>query len=99
MGGAGTLYAALNLGHFGRKLHRSDDGGATWTELAAPTFPAVEKPDDKAPSVEMIWTLAAGGADQPGALWAGTLPGGAFPQPRPRPDVGIERGDVEPTQP
>ena len=24
----GALYAALNLGHFGVKLHRSDDGGA-----------------------------------------------------------------------
>ncbi len=26
----------------------------------------------------MIWTLAAGGADQPGWLWAGTIPGGLF---------------------
>lgn len=26
----GTLYAALDLGHFGVKFHRSDDGGASW---------------------------------------------------------------------
>ncbi len=26
----------------------------------------------------MIRTLAAGGADQPGTIWAGTLPGGLF---------------------
>ena len=26
----------------------------------------------------MIWTLAAGGPDAPGELWAGTLPGGLF---------------------
>src|SRR3546814_4461891 len=26
----------------------------------------------------MIWTLAAGGADQPGTIWAGTLPAALF---------------------
>ena len=35
----GTLYAALNLGHFGVKLRRSEDGGQRWTEVAAPAFP------------------------------------------------------------
>ena len=25
-------------------------------------------------ALDMIWTLAAGAADQPGVLWAGTLP-------------------------
>ena len=30
----GTLYAMLKHGHFGSKLHRSDDDGQTWTELA-----------------------------------------------------------------
>ncbi|MCA1974191.1 MAG: hypothetical protein LDL44_15245, partial [Caenispirillum sp.] len=32
----GRLFAALRLGHFGVKLHRWDDDGATWRELAAP---------------------------------------------------------------
>ncbi|MBL8671856.1 MAG: exo-alpha-sialidase [Alphaproteobacteria bacterium] len=78
----GRLYAALRLGHFGVKLHRSEDGGATWTELPAPAFPAApaaaEPPagGEKAPAVDMIWTLAAGGA--PGELWAGALPAGLF---------------------
>ena len=36
----GTLYAVLKHGHFGSKLHRSDDDGRTWKELAAPAFPA-----------------------------------------------------------
>ena len=67
----GTLYAALRLGHFGVKLHRSDDAGASWSEIAAPAFPTVETPDDNAPAVDMIWTLVAGGADEPGVLWAG----------------------------
>lgn len=73
----GTLYAGLNLGHFGVKLHRSEDGGASWKELPTPAFPAASG-DKEAPSVSLIWTLAAGGPDQPGLLWAGTLPGGLF---------------------
>jgi hypothetical protein len=28
--------------------------------------------------MKQIWSLAAGGPDQPGVLWAGTLPGGLF---------------------
>ena len=77
----GTLYAALNLGHFGVKLHRSEDAGASWQELPAPAYPAQESnagDDEKAPSVELIWTLAGGGPDRPGTLWAGTIPGGLF---------------------
>jgi len=76
----GTLYAALNLGHFGAKLHRRDAGSDSWTEVAVPEYPA--KPagsDDKVEwKLKQIWSLAAGGADQPGVLWAGTLPGGLF---------------------
>ena len=76
----GTLYAALNLGHFGVKLHRKDPGSATWTEIAAPVYPAKpEGTEDKTDwALKMIWTLEAGGEDQPGVLWAGTLPGGLF---------------------
>src|SRR5262245_21722387 len=40
----GSLYAALAHGHFGVKLHRSADGGRTFTECAAPAYP--EKPQD-----------------------------------------------------
>lgn len=83
----GTLYAALSLGHFGSKLHRLDPGASAWTEIAAPAFPP--KPDDSDDKVEwavkQIWSLAAGGPDQPGVLWAGTLPGGLF--------RSIDRGD------
>ncbi len=73
----GTLYAALNLGHFGIKFHRSEDGGESWTELPAPAFPKADGKED-GPSVSLIWTLAAGGPDRPGVIWAGTLPGGLF---------------------
>lgn len=76
----GSVYAALDLGHFGVKLHRSRDAGASWEECAVPTFPA--KPEgvdvDTPWSVQLIWSLEAGGRDQPGRLWAGTIPGGLF---------------------
>jgi hypothetical protein len=71
-----TVFAALNLGHFGTKLHRSDDGGAAWTELAPPAFPKAETADEKAPAVAGIWSLAWAGG--PGRLWCGTAPGGLF---------------------
>jgi hypothetical protein len=73
----GALYAALALGHFGVKLHRSEDGGQRWREVAAPAFPAglADGPDGKAPAVQLVWSLVAGA---PGALWAGTLPAALF---------------------
>src|SRR5690606_24445509 len=74
----GRLYAALNLGHFGVKLHRSSDGGATWDELPAPAYPAMPNATAGAPSTSLIWTLESGGADEAGVLWAGTIPGGLF---------------------
>lgn len=33
------LYAALEHGHFGAKLHRSRDGGVNWEECAVPVYP------------------------------------------------------------
>ena len=79
----GGWYAALRMGHFGVKLRKSSDQGQTWQEIAAPAFPA--KPtggpwaDDATPwSVDMIWSLAAGGATQQGTLWAGCIPAGLF---------------------
>ena len=72
----GHWYAALNLGHFGAKLHRSTNQGATWDELTMPTLPKSE--DKDAPSLNQIWALEAGGADQPGLIWAGSLPAALF---------------------
>jgi hypothetical protein len=71
----GALYAALKHGHFGPKLHRSDDGGSTWLDIATPAFPA-----DAAgsPTLTQIWTLETGGPQHPGRLWIGALPAGLF---------------------
>lgn len=71
-----TLYAALDLGHFGVKLHRSEDDGASWTEIAAPSYAGLS--GDPAPSLIRIWALETGGPDEPGVIWAGTVPGGLF---------------------
>ena len=84
---SGSLFATLNHGHFGVKLHRSRDGGATWTEVAAPAYPPM--PDGYTPkmtfsgkpidwTLRLIWAIAPGGSDRPDALWCGTMPGGLF---------------------
>lgn len=72
----GAWYAALDLGHFGVKLHRSEDEGATWEEVAAPSYAGIG--GENPPSLRLIWSLEPGGQDEPGALWAGTIPGGLF---------------------
>ena len=81
----GAIYAVLELGHFGTKLHRSTDGGANWKEIAVPAYPqpadgSTRSTDSKAEgaSLKGVWCLQSGGPDQPGLLWAGTLPGGLF---------------------
>ena len=82
----GCWYAGLDHGHFGAKLHRSEDDGASWTEVGVPEYPP--KPDDEDETgadgrpvpwaLKMIWSLAAGGADRLGEIWAGTIPGALF---------------------
>src|SRR5687767_7025224 len=71
----GTLYAVLRHGHFGSKLHRSDDAGESWKELPAPAFPADAQ---GAPTLFQVWSLEAGAPGQPGRLWAGAIPAGLF---------------------
>ena len=72
----GRMFAALNLGHFGSKLHGSDDGGRSWSELAVPSYPAQpEGAAGPAWKLQQIWSLERDAED---TLWAGTLPGGLF---------------------
>lgn len=83
----GALYAGLAHGHFGAKLHRSWDDGKTWAECGTPAYP--ERPEGAEPDrdalgreipwkLSLIWSLEAGGADEEGVLWCGTIPGGLF---------------------
>ncbi|MGL4514571.1 MAG: WD40/YVTN/BNR-like repeat-containing protein [Lacipirellulaceae bacterium] len=86
-------YAAIDEGHFGCHLHRRLAGEAGWTEVAAPAFPAGATLVDRMPTdpvvdpstaprkpavLAEVWSLEAGGADEPGVLWCGTIPGGLF---------------------
>ena len=83
----GALYASLDHGHFGAHIHRSDDGGQTWPEVAAPEYPP--KPDGVVHlnpmsqkeiewTTQLAWVIEPGHADEPGVLWCGTIPGGLF---------------------
>lgn len=82
----GHWHAALDHGHFGAKLHRSADRGATWQEVGVPVYPprpegAPEASADGRPqawSLKKIWALEAGGPTEAGRLWCGTIPGGLF---------------------
>lgn len=70
----GSMIAALEHGHFGAKVHRSGDGGATWAEVGVPAYP--EPPEGEPASKLMkVWALEAGVG---GSLWCGTIPGGLF---------------------
>jgi hypothetical protein len=71
----GRMLAALNLGHFGVKLHASSDAGATWQEVAAPTYPEQPKDATGVPwKLVLVWSLER----TDGLVWAGTIPGGLF---------------------
>ena len=75
---SGRMLAALNLGHFGVKLHASDDEGRGWNEVAVPTYP--EQPADAAGpawKLVLLWSLEAVG----GEIWAGTIPGDLYSRP------------------
>lgn len=83
---SGKIYAALEHGHFGVKLHRAAAPGAPFEECAAPSYPP--KPDGLVDtdgfgktipwSTVKIWALQPGGAEQEGVIWCGTIPGGLF---------------------
>lgn len=83
----GAIWAALDHGHFGAKLHVSRDGGKSWTESPSPAFPLKpEGQEDVEPAggrpipwtVLRVWALEAGGDGDPDGLWCGTIPGGLF---------------------
>lgn len=76
----GTLWAALDHGHWGAKLARSQDGGESWTEVAPPVYPeGTTTPCTKKPAaLRYVYGMATGGRDQPGRLYIGTVPGGLF---------------------
>jgi photosystem II stability/assembly factor-like uncharacterized protein len=83
-----TAWACIDHGHWGQKLSRSRDGGATWDEVAAPKYPegatylngyiGMGERNNVPATLRYLWTFAHGGDDQPGRLYLGTEPGGLF---------------------
>lgn len=75
----GTLWAGLDHGHWGTKLSRSLDGGTTWDEVTAPKYPEGEEVREGVPAaLRYVYSISAGGADEPNRLYLGTDPGGLF---------------------
>ena len=75
----GTWWACLDHGHWGVKLHRSNDKGVTWEETTAPAYPEGEEIKDGLPATtRYIWAMAHGGQNFLSRLWIGTDPGGLF---------------------
>lgn len=72
---SGHMLAGLNLGHFGAKLHASDDAGQTWREVASPTFPPQPEGAEGAEwKLQQVFSLERSGD----AIWCGSVPGGLF---------------------
>ena len=100
----GRIYAALDHGHFGVKLHRSTANG--WEEIATPAYPP--KPEGYEEhdmwgrpinwSTARIWALAAGGADEPGRDLVRDAAGRPVPLDRPRPELADAARAVGPSQ-
>ena len=88
---SGTLWAALGHGHWGAKLSRSIDGGATWSDATQikypegarhllPPPPSETGPGEGSPVIKdatllKLWTFAFGASGQ---MYVGTIPGGLF---------------------
>lgn len=77
-----TGYAAVRHMVWGVHLHRSADGGRSWSLL--PDVPHHDAADE-ARTLKAVWYLAAGHASQPHTLYAGIEPAGLF--------VSRDRGD------
>ena len=75
----GTWWACLDHGHWGVKLHRSNDRGRSWEEVTAPAYPQGEEVKDGVPATtRYIWAMSHGGKNFLSRLWIGTDPGGLF---------------------
>lgn len=69
----GSIWASLDHGHWGCKLARSKDDGATYADVEPPKYP-----EDAGATAKYYWVIAPAPADRPGEVWIGTEPGGLF---------------------
>ncbi|HEX5614379.1 MAG TPA: glycosyl hydrolase [Acidimicrobiia bacterium] len=71
-----TLLLAMRTGHLGPTVFRSTDFGATWSEATSP--PAFATGDPLGRSLNAVFWLTPGHADEPGVWYAGGSPQGLF---------------------
>ncbi len=73
-----TLLLGAKTGHLGPTVYRPLDRGRSWHEVSTP--PAFRKAgeSESARSVERVFYLTPGHAEQPGVWYAGTSPAGLF---------------------
>jgi len=69
----GAIHAATNNEVYGATVHRSDDGGKTWTRAEE-----LGLPEDSGLKLEKTWHVEPGRADEAGTLWLGAAPGVLF---------------------
>jgi photosystem II stability/assembly factor-like uncharacterized protein len=69
----GAIHAATNNEVYGATVHRSDDGGRTWTRAEE-----LGLPEDSGLKLEKTWHVEPGRADEPARLWLGAAPGVLF---------------------
>ncbi|NMG75425.1 WD40/YVTN/BNR-like repeat-containing protein [Aromatoleum diolicum] len=74
-----TLLLGTRPGHLGPTVFRSSDLGAHWQEAAKPpAFAPAADPAAAAASVDIVFWLTPGHADDAGVWYAGTVPPGLF---------------------
>jgi photosystem II stability/assembly factor-like uncharacterized protein len=69
------ILAAPKSNHWGSTIRISDDFGKTWS---GPERQAVRFPEESKLSLEQIWQITPGRADEPARLWAGVEPAALF---------------------
>lgn len=71
----GKWWAGLSHGHWGEKLHVSEDEGKTWTEVNVPVFAEGTMIKDDIPAkLNLMWAMNRAGDN----LYIGTEPGALF---------------------
>lgn len=75
---SGTWWALLDHGHWGCKIHRSQDGHK-WEEIEAPKYPESEEMKEGVPAAtRYLWAFSNAGNGKAGDIYIGTEPGGLF---------------------
>ncbi len=75
----GCWWACLDHGHWGQKLHRSEDRGKSWQEVEAPKFhEGMEVKPGVTAAVRYLWAFNQARQGDHQVIYVGTEPGGLF---------------------